>query len=343
MQIQQLRYFVTLIEKQSFTATAHEFFISQAAISQQIKALEKELEVDLIARKGRTFEVTPAGRLLFHRVQGILSELDTLTQEVQRVNRNQGASLRLGLLSSMDKDLMPEKLRELVRDYLGFELHIIYGSHEELYELFSNGTLNAFVSDSSRLQASESFSKKALFATRFLVELPRNIEVPHRGKTRLKLNLSELIARDYKLYIVCEREHLDEEQRYLRELFSCAETTFLPTSSISEGRKFVIQQPNTALIYDRSLMKGDQSTHSKLKCYTLQNHNKTLKRDLCCYARKNIGLPEIQELCAILKSLGGKKQATPLNSLELLNTSSTPLPNHNTATGPNYSQGPLIY
>ena len=208
MQIQQLRYFVTLVEKKSFTAAAHEFFISQSALSQQIKALEKELEVALVQRQGRSFDITPAGKLLFHKVQTILSELDSLTSQVQRVNRNLGTSLRLGLLSSMDKDALPEKLKELVCDYIGFELHIIYGSHEELYELFSNGTLNAFISDSTRLQDSESFSKQALFATRLQVELPRQVELPHRGKHRLKLNLSELTSRNYTFYIVCESEHL---------------------------------------------------------------------------------------------------------------------------------------
>ena len=106
MQIQQLRYFVTLVEKKSFTAAAHEFFISQSALSQQIKALEKELEVALVQRQGRSFDITPAGKLLFHKVQTILSELDSLTSQVQRVNRNLGTSLRLGLLSSMDKDAL---------------------------------------------------------------------------------------------------------------------------------------------------------------------------------------------------------------------------------------------
>lgn len=338
MQIQQLRYFVTLVEKRSFTAAAHEFFISQSALSQQLKALEKELEVTLVLRQGRSFEVTPAGKLLFHKVQGILNELDLLTEQVQRVNRNLGSSLRLGLLSSMDKDALPEKLKDLVCDNIGFELHLLYGSHEELYELFSNGTLNAFISDSTHLQESESFSKQELFATRFLVEIPRNVELPHRGKKRLKLNLSELIARDYKLYIVCEDEHLPEEQEHLNELFGC-ECKFCATQSISEGRKCIIQMPNTALIYDRSLMRDDQSTHSKLKCYTLQNHNKTLKRPLCCYARKNIGLPEIKELCNIVLSLNCKNPSQTQSTL--LKSPDSPV--HPSATGPNYSQGPLIY
>lgn len=343
MQIQQLRYFVTLVEKKSFTAAAHEFFISQSALSQQIKALEKELEVALVQRQGRSFDITPAGKLLFHKVQTILSELDSLTSQVQRVNRNLGTSLRLGLLSSMDKDALPDKLKELVCDYIGFELHIIYGSHEELYDLFSNGTLNAFISDSTRLQDSESFSKQALFATRIQVELPRQVELPHRGKHRLKLNLSELTSRNYTFYIVCESEHLLEEQAHLNELLG-TDCTFVDTASIAEGRKLILQNPNSALIFDRSLMRGDLSTHSKLKCYTLQNHGKTIKRPMCCYARKNIGLPEINELCAIILSLGCKDHEGSLPHLEILEQeSSNPLPNHNTGTGPNYAQGPLIY
>lgn len=346
VQVQQLRYFVTLIEKQSFTAAAHEYFITQSAISQQIKALEKELDVTLFERDGHNFSVTPAGKLLYRKIQPLLTELDQIAIQVQGINRNLGVNLRLGLLSSMDKEQLPNKLKELVYDYTGFELHLIYGSHEELYDLFSNGTLNAFISDSYRLCASESFAKNPLFATSLQAELPRQIEIPTRGKKRLKLELQELLERNYDFCLVCEEEHLTEEQNQLKQLLNIGNSTanFIATASLAEGRKLILQRPQTALIFDRSLMLHDQSSHNKLKCYTLQQNHKTIKRPLCCYARKNIGMTEIQELCTILLSLGSKKYANSLTKREMLpdeNIGSMPDPL--TTTAPNYTHGSLIY
>lgn len=344
MQVQQLRYFVTLIEKQSFTAAAHEYFITQSAISQQIKALEKELDVTLFERKGHRFNATPAGKLLFRKIQPILTDLDQIAIQVQGINRNLGVNLRLGLLSSMDKKQLPQKLKELIYDYTGFELHLIYGSHEELYDLFSNGTLNAFVSDRSRLSSCETFTKNPLFATSLQVELPRQIEIPTRGKKHLKLELQELIKRDYSFCLVCEQEHLIEEQNQLKHMLNISESSakFIATASLAEGRKLILQSPQTALIFDRSMMLHDQSSHNKLKCYTLQQNHKTIKRHLCCYARKNIGMAEIQELCTIFLSLGCKKYEDSLTKREMLPAENI-VPISDQLTTPNYTHSSLIY
>ena len=49
--LKQIRYFQSVVRLGSFTAAAEEHFISQSAISQQIKALEEELGVTLLERK----------------------------------------------------------------------------------------------------------------------------------------------------------------------------------------------------------------------------------------------------------------------------------------------------
>ena len=61
MLLKQMRYFVTIVDCNSFTEAAEQMFISQSAISQQMKVLETELNVKLFSRKGRGFMLTPAG------------------------------------------------------------------------------------------------------------------------------------------------------------------------------------------------------------------------------------------------------------------------------------------
>lgn len=305
MQLHQLRYFITLVEKHSFTEAANECYITQSALSQQIKALEKELGVLLLKRKGRTFTISPAGMLLYKRSLSIVSEIDKLAVQVQRVHHNLGSTLRLGLLSSMDKNNFPENLKEQVLNRTGYELTLLYGSHDELYDLFGTGCLNAFISYENRLSATESFSKTKLFATKVYAEIPRNIEIPAYSSSKLKIDVAELSK--FKLVMVCEDEYLLEEQQYLNTLFNNANITCEATSSIAEGRKIILQQPHSALIVDRSLMRGDLSTHSKLFRYEVIQEGKSVKRPLCCFARKNFGSDELQELCRIIMELGQKK------------------------------------
>lgn len=62
MQIRQLEYFVAVAEQLNFTKAAKQFYISQTAVTLQIKALEEELGVVLFYRTNRKVELTPAGK-----------------------------------------------------------------------------------------------------------------------------------------------------------------------------------------------------------------------------------------------------------------------------------------
>lgn len=66
--LRQIKYFQAVIRLGSFSEAAYECNISQSAISQQIQALERELGFPLLQRKGRKFELTPAGEFFYKKV-----------------------------------------------------------------------------------------------------------------------------------------------------------------------------------------------------------------------------------------------------------------------------------
>ena len=65
--LRQLKYFQSVVRRNSFSAAAEENFISQSAISQQIQALERELGFPLLERRNRSFALTPAGKYFSER------------------------------------------------------------------------------------------------------------------------------------------------------------------------------------------------------------------------------------------------------------------------------------
>src|SRR5262249_57068796 len=60
--LRQLRSFVAVAERGSFTRAADDLYVAQQAVSQQVKALEKALGVTLLWRTSRRAELTPAGK-----------------------------------------------------------------------------------------------------------------------------------------------------------------------------------------------------------------------------------------------------------------------------------------
>lgn len=336
MQFQQLRYFITLVEKRSFTEAAREHFVTQSALSQQIKVLEQTLGVELCQRRGRVFDVTPAGMLLYERAVAMMAEIEDITHKVKRAHQNKGSSLRLGLLSSMHKQDLPKILKERVLVRTGFELNITYGSHDELYDLFGNGSINAFISDETRLAVSESFNKVRLFSSKIFAEIPRVIDIEHSGIHNLKVD--HQILSELSLYFVCELDHAELEMHMLNEMLKI-NGDFEAVESIADGRKIILQNGTakpSALIVDRSLLRQDEFNNNKFFKYEIECEGKPIKRPLCCYARKNIGASELHELCDIVMELGAKENQnfthlendTAANHSHPMTTLSNPF-NHN--------------
>ena len=85
MLLRQLKYFVTIVDCNSFTEAAEKCFISQSAISQQIAALEEDLGVKLIKRENRKFTLTQAGEYFYQQSKAVLERLDEIKRETARL------------------------------------------------------------------------------------------------------------------------------------------------------------------------------------------------------------------------------------------------------------------
>ena len=94
--LNQVRYFQAVVRCGSFTEAAEECHISQSAISQQIKALEQELGVELLVRANRKFELTPAGEHFYKKSLILMADYDRLVQDTVRISRKDHPELRIG-------------------------------------------------------------------------------------------------------------------------------------------------------------------------------------------------------------------------------------------------------
>src|SRR5215218_325267 len=81
--LRQLRYFLTVAEERKFSAAARRLHVAAPSLSQQIRALERDLRVTLFDRTPRGAELTPAGRVLAERARVILAEVDRARDDVR--------------------------------------------------------------------------------------------------------------------------------------------------------------------------------------------------------------------------------------------------------------------
>lgn len=117
MNTNQLKYFVAVAQYRSFTKAANQYYISQTAITQQIRALEESMNVQLFNRSSRPVALTPAGRIFFLEAKAILERMETAVSKVKDASTGLVGTLRIGYTKGYERSDLSNKLRAFHLEY----------------------------------------------------------------------------------------------------------------------------------------------------------------------------------------------------------------------------------
>jgi LysR family hca operon transcriptional activator len=114
MELRHIRYFVAVAEAGSLTvAAARRLHTSQPSLSRQIRDLEDELGAQLLIRRARGVELTPAGRAFLDHARLVLSQVEAAGEAARRVAHPGRPRFTMGFLTGHELKWMPEALRIL--------------------------------------------------------------------------------------------------------------------------------------------------------------------------------------------------------------------------------------
>ncbi|ADK14835.1 MULTISPECIES: LysR family transcriptional regulator [Clostridium] len=141
MDIKQLTYFLTIAEEKSITKASEKLHIAQPHLSQQLKLLEEELNVKLIERTTRKFQVTDAGKRLWHRSKQIIELMESTVKELKDFNEGMEGTLSIGTISSAGDILLPQRIYSFNKKYPKINFEIQECSTNEILELLKSGVI----------------------------------------------------------------------------------------------------------------------------------------------------------------------------------------------------------
>lgn len=98
--VRDLRYFVAVAEDLHFTRAAERLYVSQPALSKQVRALERQLGTALFRRDRHGVELTPAGTALLAHARRVLAAWEDGWAEVERAKTAQRSTLTVGMSTS---------------------------------------------------------------------------------------------------------------------------------------------------------------------------------------------------------------------------------------------------
>src|SRR5271167_3734724 len=118
MELRHLRYFIAVAEAGSVTVAAvRKLHTSQPSLSRQIRNLEEEIGTQLLTRRPRGIELTPAGRAFLNHARAVLSQVEAAAEAARRVAHPAKPCFAMGFLTGHELTWMPEAIK-ILRDEL---------------------------------------------------------------------------------------------------------------------------------------------------------------------------------------------------------------------------------
>lgn len=119
MELDHLRAFLAVVRHRHFTHAAEELYLTQPAVSQQVKALEASVGAKLLDRVGRRIELTEAGKVFEQQARAILAQVELAREAVQALTGLERGLVRIGASTTPGIYLLPCVIGEFRARYPG--------------------------------------------------------------------------------------------------------------------------------------------------------------------------------------------------------------------------------
>jgi DNA-binding transcriptional LysR family regulator len=142
MHIESLRVFCDLADTRSFSKTAERHLLSQSAVSQQLAQLELTHKCQLITRKKRPIELTPAGQVFYKAAKDILERYEQLKNELHSITLVSDTRINIAAIFSIGMHSLPDYVKKFMVRYPHVNVHIEYYGADKIYEMVLNGEVD---------------------------------------------------------------------------------------------------------------------------------------------------------------------------------------------------------
>ena len=145
MNLQQLITFSTVISEGSMTAAAEKLFLTQPAVSQQIRNLEDEMGVNLLDRGSRHAKATVQGQLLYDYAKRIIALTQQAQVAIQTMGEGVEGTLRIGTLNSLGLQLISPAMSAFMKHNTKISIQLNYQDGAQVLKAISEGNLDVAI------------------------------------------------------------------------------------------------------------------------------------------------------------------------------------------------------
>ncbi len=193
MHIETLKVFCDLVDLESFSLAAERNFITQSAVSQQIRTLEEKFQRRLIERiRGRReVKLTSAGDVFYRECHNVLAAYDQLQENLRGVVGKIGGTIKVATVYSVGLHELPSKVREFMTRFPSAKIDLEYSRTTRVVRDVLNGTVELGVL--AFPEAKRGLNITPMPDNRFVLIAPPD----HKLAGRTKVKVSDLNGEDF--------------------------------------------------------------------------------------------------------------------------------------------------
>ena len=134
MHLETLKVFCDVVDTKSFSVAASQNYVTQSAVSQQIRMLEEKYGKQLLERTRGNVQLTPAGEILYQASKEIVQRYQDLESRLQDVAKVVAGTVRVATVHSIGLYELSTQLKRFLKAYPQVQIQLGYSRSSKIYE-----------------------------------------------------------------------------------------------------------------------------------------------------------------------------------------------------------------
>ena len=256
MNIRDLKYIVEVAREKNFSRASSKVFVSQPALSMQIRKLEEELGVEIFERNKQNFLITPIGAKIIKKAEIILQECEEIKLLAKNSKDPYRGEIKIGAFPTIASYFLPKFVKNIHKKFPHLKIFLIEEKSEDLILKLKNAQLDLCLL--TLPIKDENLISKKIFSEEFLLATP----LDHKLAKKSKINIKEL--QNQELMLLEDGHCLRDQALEICSMVNAFEKKDFKASSLETLRQMVACGNGITLIPQIAVRSDDKISYVKI-------------------------------------------------------------------------------
>jgi len=256
MNLRDLKYIVEVAREKNFARASEKVFVSQPALSMQIKKLEETLGVEIFERDKQNFLITPVGAEIIKKAEIILQESEEIKMIAKNSKDPHKGEIRIGAFPTVASYFLPNFIKNIHKKFPHLKIFLIEAKSEELITKLRSGEIDCCLL--AMPIKDDNLIGEKIFSEKFLLATPKG----HPFSKKSKIQIKEL--KKQELMLLEDGHCMRDQALEICSMVKAFENKDFKATSLETLRQMVANGTGITLMPEIAVRNDDKISYVKI-------------------------------------------------------------------------------